>query len=101
MAEPIYIQVTTPIPVEVKTPAIGIQGLSAYRIAVINGFIGTEEQWLASLQSTVPGPQGEKGDTGSDANVTTVNIQAALGFAPQPAGDYILRNLSIAMAVAL
>ncbi len=33
------------------------QGLSAYEIAVENGFVGTEEEWLASLK-------GEKGDTG-------------------------------------
>lgn len=34
----------------------GIQGLSAYDVAVINGFVGTEEEWLLSLK-------GEKGDT--------------------------------------
>lgn len=28
---------------------IGPQGLSAYQVAVDNGFVGTEEQWLASL----------------------------------------------------
>ena len=32
-----------------------IQGKSAYEVAVINGFKGTEEEWLASLK-------GEKGD---------------------------------------
>ena len=30
-------------------------GYSAYRLAVLNGFVGTEEQWLASLV----GPQGD------------------------------------------
>ena len=29
-----------------------IQGHSAYEVAVINGFIGTEEEWLASLVPT-------------------------------------------------
>ncbi len=33
----------------------GLAGLSAYEIAVNNGFIGTEAEWLASLK-------GEKGD---------------------------------------
>ena len=38
-----------------------IQGESAYDVAVDNGFVGTEEEWLASLV----GPQGVKGDTGA------------------------------------
>jgi hypothetical protein len=29
-----------------------IRGLSAYEIAVKNGFVGTEQQWLVSLQGT-------------------------------------------------
>lgn len=33
-----------------------LRGYSAYEIAVINGFEGTEEEWLASLK-------GDKGDT--------------------------------------
>lgn len=37
--------------------AQGIQGLSAYQIAVQEGYEGTETEWLASLK-------GEKGDTG-------------------------------------
>jgi hypothetical protein len=31
--------------------AQGLSGASAYQIAVANGFIGTEAQWLASLQA--------------------------------------------------
>ena len=54
----------------------GIPGKSAYQIAVDNGFIGTEQEWLDSLKgeqgiqglpgkdSTVPGPQGPVGETG-------------------------------------
>lgn len=34
-----------------------LQGLSAYEVAVQNGFVGTETQWLASLK-------GDKGNTG-------------------------------------
>lgn len=30
----------------------GVDGLSAYEIAVKNGFNGTEEEWLESLQGT-------------------------------------------------
>ena len=38
--------------------AIGVQGRSAYEIAVANGFQGTEEEWLASLK----GVKGDQGD---------------------------------------
>ena len=41
----------------------GKDGKSAYEIAVEHGFVGTEEEWLASLQGAV-GAQGEKGDKG-------------------------------------
>lgn len=30
------------------------QGYSAYQIAVINGFVGTEEEWLESLKGYSP-----------------------------------------------
>lgn len=51
----------------------GKDGASAYELAVQSGFIGTEEQWLASLQGEkgdtgeqgLPGKKGEKGDTGA------------------------------------
>lgn len=36
----------------------GPAGLSAYEIAVLNGFVGTETDWLASLQGEA-GPQGD------------------------------------------
>jgi hypothetical protein len=38
----------------------GVPGDSAYEVAVANGFVGTEAQWLASLV----GPQGPPGDQG-------------------------------------
>jgi len=37
---------------EAKTITIssaGVQGLSAYQVAVKNGFVGTEQEWLDSL----------------------------------------------------
>lgn len=43
----------------------GADGLSAYQIAVLNGFIGTEVAWLASLEGT-PGTNGTNGADGSD-----------------------------------
>lgn len=38
----------------------GPEGDSAYEVAVDNGFVGTESQWLASLV----GPKGDTGDQG-------------------------------------
>lgn len=46
--------------------AQGIQGLSAYQVAVQHGFKGTEAEWLISLKGEKgeTGPKGDKGDTG-------------------------------------
>lgn len=43
--------------------AQGIQGLSAYQVAVQEGFVGTAEEWLQSLKGD-KGDQGEKGEPG-------------------------------------
>ena len=56
---------------------VGTDGKSAYDLAIENGFVGTEAQWIASLKGTKgdqgiqgetgeTGPRGEKGDTGAD-----------------------------------
>lgn len=44
----------------------GSDGASAYQIAVANGFEGTEQEWLESLQGPAgaQGPQGPQGETG-------------------------------------
>lgn len=43
-----------------------LKGLSAYEIAVTEGYDGTEEEWLASLKGETgsAGPQGEQGPRG-------------------------------------
>lgn len=51
------------------TQTVGVRGKSAYEVAVEDGFVGTDAEWLASLQgadgATGPqGPTGPKGDTG-------------------------------------
>jgi hypothetical protein len=51
--------------------ANGTPGPSAYQVAVANGFIGTETQWLESLQGTngtngETGPQGPQGIAGTN-----------------------------------
>ena len=43
--------------------AVDVSGLSAYDIAVANGFVGTEAAWLASLKGE-RGSKGEQGETG-------------------------------------
>lgn len=43
----------------------GVDGLSAYQIAVNNGFVGTEQEWLASLK----GPPGSGGGTGGGSSI--------------------------------
>lgn len=43
----------------------GADGESAYQIAVNNGFVGTEEEWLASLV----GPQGPQGPAGESSGL--------------------------------
>ncbi len=48
-----------------KIVAAGIkQGKSAYEIAKICGFTGTEEEWLETLKNGPVGPQGERGPQG-------------------------------------
>lgn len=43
----------------------GSAGLTAYQVAVANGYTGTVTQWLDSLV----GPQGPKGDKGDDGTI--------------------------------
>ena len=54
----------------------GGSGASAYDVAVENGFIGTVEEWLASLKGS-DGKDGAKGDAGDRgvgiANITKTN----------------------------
>jgi hypothetical protein len=60
----------------------GDEGLSAYAVAVANGFVGTEAQWLASLV----GQQGPKGDTGDQGPQGEQGVQGEQG--PEgPPGD--------------
>lgn len=80
-----------------RTPAPGIPGApgeSAYQIAVNNGFVGTEVEWLASLigpegdvgppgpASTVPGPPGTPGTPGTNGTSATVAVGTTTTGAP-------------------
>lgn len=46
----------------------GADGLSAYQIAVINGYQGSQTEWLASLVGA-KGDKGEKGNPGKDFKI--------------------------------
>ena len=46
---PLDVSVTINPPVNVDVTTAGANGLSAYEIAVVNGFVGTEAEWLVSL----------------------------------------------------
>lgn len=57
---------TTPVGLSVNVTSAGIggrDGLSAYELAVQQGFVGTLDEWLASLKGAA-GAKGEKGDKG-------------------------------------
>ena len=63
---PIVVGVKNPKPITVKlganraTGGTGVDGKSAYQIAIKHGFVGTEQEWLASLV----GPKGDHGEQG-------------------------------------
>lgn len=44
--------------VDTKVEEAGIQGKSAYEVAVENGFKGTEQEWLESLKGETPDLSG-------------------------------------------
>jgi hypothetical protein len=56
------------------TTIIGIDGLSAYQVAVENGFEGTEAEWLDSLQ----GIQGPQGPQGNDSSISFISAFAGM-----------------------
>lgn len=72
----------------------GQDGDSAYAVAVANGFVGTEAQWLASLV----GPQGPKGDTGP-AGPAGSGVQAVASVAGKT-GAVTLAKADVGLANA-
>lgn len=69
-SSPVSLVTEPPLTVWPGTPGpagAGSNGASAYEIAVANGFVGTEAQWLDSLQGE-DGPVGPSGD-GADAQM--------------------------------
>lgn len=91
------------------------RGASAYEIAVANGYVGTEEQWLESLKGEkgdkgdpftwndltaeqkkeLIGPKGDKGDTGAQGPRGETGPQGppgADGYTPVKGIDYFTKS---------
>lgn len=72
----------------------GDQGLSAYEVWLAAGNVGTEQNFLDSLISTVPGQKGDIGEQGQKGDTGDVGPQGPIGptGATGPAGttDYNL-----------
>lgn len=63
--------------------ADGADGASAYEVAVADGFVGTEDEWLASLV----GPQGPQGDTGATGPAGADGATGPQGDPGEPGAD--------------
>ena len=61
----------------------GDKGKSAYEVAVENGFVGTEEEWLANLK----GDQGDKGDKGDSATIQVGIVTTGMEVSVTNTGD--------------
>lgn len=68
----------------------GASGLSAYQIAVGKGFLGTQDEWLASLK----GADGDKGPAGDASAVAIVNFAEAAGQVLDQDGVFMLVPVS-------
>ena len=72
----------------------GIDGKSAYQLAVEKGFVGTEAEWVASLKGeTGPiGPQGIQGPKGDNYQITEADYAAIAGMISVPSKTSELTN---------
>ena len=57
-ALPVRIEGPIKVEAEVKATMVGDNGKSAYEIALVHGFVGTEEEWLESLKAKMPNLSG-------------------------------------------
>ena len=90
------------LPIEVD----GKDGLSAYELAVQNGFEGTLEEWLASLKGEpgkngLNGKTGEKGDDGRDGLDAPGSLDGQLGSSFVVVTEYLEPNTGKDLSVAI
>lgn len=78
----------------------GTDGLSAYQVAVADGFVGDETAWLASLVGP-EGPQGEDGSPGADGNDGADGATGADGPPGAAAGTFrgVVANQAAMLAI--
>ena len=69
----------------------GIDGKSAYQLAVEKGFIGTEAEWIASLKGK-NGLQGIQGPKGDNYQITEADYAAIAGMVSVPSKTSELTN---------
>lgn len=98
MAEVLYYKgqpVSESNPLPVTGAGGGADGKSAYEIAVENGFVGTETEWLASLKGDTgaTGPAGPKGDTGATGATGPKGDPGAAGFGTEAQYNDIIARL--------
>ena len=60
--------------------------------------IGTNGNWYLGTIDTGKPSRGEKGDPGSDANVTKANVIAALGYTPEAVSTQVTTGSNITLA---
>ena len=85
-----FVETQAVIDTNISKPT-GENGLSAYEIAVANGFEGTEAEWLASLVGP-QGPAGPKGDTGETGAQGIQGKPGNDGYTPIRGTDYWTDN---------
>lgn len=73
----------------------GKDGLSAFEIAVNNGFTGTEEEWLLSLKGS-DGLDGAQGEAGTAATVQVGSVQTG-----EPGTQAAIENIGSPQAAIL
>ena len=87
------------------TGSQGANGFSAYQVAVIEGFTGTEAQWLASLvgPTGATGATGPKGDKGDKGDTGATGAGGALGYFGSfyDMTDQPLASISVAQPIAI
>lgn len=88
----VRVPVTQTVVVRVPEGQPGTPGSSAYDVAVANGFVGTETEWLDSLQ----GKPGDPGDPGAAGTITIGTVTTGA-----PGSDAEVENVGTATAAVL
>lgn len=84
----IRVQVLGATPIRVETQGVGAQGLSAYQVAAAQGFVGSEDEWLASLAADATAlAEGYAADAAASATAASGSATGAAGSASASAAS--------------